>query len=147
MIYNELEKLWQKKIADFFRRYPYPELAWIERQDVYYENKKRDHNLWIFNRLKNVIPTRQIFMILKPPSRRHLIQYWYRAALELCDHKILTDENLAGVFGLDRSTYQGLVVKEKAWRKNDSMPQPPPTPLWSKERKNYEESINRALIF
>jgi len=102
------------KLADFFRRYPTPLRAWVERQD-------RKEVWWMYQTMKEPgLSAAKVLCLFegrgfKIPSNLKLRGYWFRASLSLVDGETMTVQDVAGLFGLPRSTYMGLVEKEKEW--------------------------------
>jgi hypothetical protein len=129
---REIQATKQKKFAEFFRKYPDPFLAWVERQD-------RKEIRWLYDTLKEPgLSPEKLFCLFaglsfRFPSIRKLTDYWYRAAYyELADGDLIRIDDVAFAFGIPRSRCYDLAIKEDEYQK-----QKRPT-LGTKLRKEYQ---------
>jgi len=129
---REIQATKQKKFAEFFREYPDPFLAWVERQD-------RKEIRWLYDTLKEPgLTPEKVFSLFaglsfRFPSIRKLTDYWYRAAYhELVDADLIRIDDVASAFGIPRSRCYDLAIKEDEYQK-----QKRPT-LGTKLRKEYQ---------
>jgi len=133
---REIQATKQKKFAEFFREYPDPFLAWVERQD-------RKEIRWLYDTLKEPgLTPEKVFSLFaglsfRFPSIRKLTDYWYRAAYhELVDRKrddLFCVDDLAFGFGITpTSRAYDLAIKEDEYQG-----QRRPT-LGTKLRKEYQ---------
>jgi len=136
---QEIRATKQRKFAEFFRKYPDPFLAWVERQD-------RREIRWLYDTLKEpgLTPERVFCLFvgksIKVPSIRKLTDYWYRAAYhELVDKDLIRIDDVAFGFGIPTSRSYDLAIKEDEYQK-----QKRPT-FASKLRKEYQSFWTKQL--
>jgi len=138
----------QGRVAAFFLKHPTPYEAWMVRQP-----SKDIRWLWDTLQEPGLTPEKVLCLFegrsFKVPSYRKLRGFWFRAAWREL-HDLLPDSELAAIFKLPRSTYEGLINKEREWKPKRSATETPRhrkarQAFWTQERQQLIHRLNLYL--
>jgi hypothetical protein len=139
-----------RKFKDFRAKYPSAFYAWVERQ-----SSKSVRRYWAAVLDPYLLPELKVLLAPahEPVTSQDLWDAWYRSSLTCLVHPKrgrlvgdFTDKELAQAFGIKPGRYQGLVEKEKAWRKRPHLdPKPMVRPGLIANQPDIEDLIVRLF--